>query len=271
MKRLILIYILFLVATPAFVLRAEIDTSTKKERNLIREGNKHYNDKNFSEAEKFYRKALDENVNSELAAYNLATSLLRQSGSADPNSGNNPIKEASEIFSGLSQSAKDSKIAEYSAYNMGNIAFNQQQYQQSVDSYKKALRLNPDNDKARQNLRIAQLKLQEQQNQQQNQNNKQDNNQNQDQQKRDQNKEQNKNEKQDKDKNDPQQNQGQDKKEQNKEQQQPPRQEQGGISDANAAKILKTMENEENATRRKVNELKKREEQSQKRRTTNQW
>lgn len=270
MKRTLVTYILILIGSSFFAMSAATDTSTKKERNLIREGNQYYNEQNFAEAEKLYRKALEENANSELAAYNLATSLIRQSGNADPNAGNNPMKEASEILTDLARSAQDTKLAEYAAYNLGNIAFNQQQYQQSIELYKNALRRNPDNDKARQNLRLAQLKLQEQQNQQQNQDKNEEQNQEQQQNKdQQQNQDQNKEQNKDQEKND-EQNQGQNK-EESKNQQEPPKQEQGSISDANAAKILKTMENEENATRRKVNELKKREEQSQRRRTTNQW
>lgn len=267
MKRIIFIHILILISALLSVMLAATDTSTKRERNYIREGNRYYNEKNYSEAEKMYRKALEENENSELAAYNLAVSLIRQSGDSDLNKDNNPIKEASEILMDLSQSAQNNKLAEYASYNLGNITFNQQQYKQSIDLYKNTLRKNPDNDKARQNLRLAQLKLQEQQNQQQN-NDKNEENQDQD-------KKQNKDQNQDKDRNKnedkkDEQEQGQNKKE-NKNEQQPPRQEQGSISDANAAKILKTMENEENATRKKINELKKREEQSHKQRTTNQW
>ena len=181
MKRIIFIHILILISALSSVMLAATDTSTKRERNYIREGNRYYNEKNYAEAEKMYRKALEENENSELAAYNLATSLIRQSGDADPNKNNNPIKEASEILMDLSQSAQNNKLAEYASYNLGNITFNQQQYKQSIDLYKNTLRKNPDNDKARQNLRLAQLKLQEQQNQQQNDDKNEENKENQDQ------------------------------------------------------------------------------------------
>lgn len=67
------------------------DTSTRKERNFIRQGNKHYNDKHFADAEILYRKALEENELSEAGQYNLALSLIRQAGNADPNNGNNPV------------------------------------------------------------------------------------------------------------------------------------------------------------------------------------
>ncbi len=267
MKRLLSISLIIILGA-SLTLTYASDSSTKKERNFIREGNSFYNDKNFADAEKLYRKALEENPNSELAAYNLAASLIRQSGNSDINAGNNPLKEASDILNNLARSADDSKIAEYANYNLGNISFNQQQYQQSIELYKNALRRNPNNDNARQNLRLAQLKLQEQQNQQQEQNKDKDQEEQQQNQNKDQQQQNDKKDEQKDNKNEEQKG-VQDKKD-NKEQQ-PPKQEQGKISDTNAAKILKTMENEENATRRKVNELKKREEQSQRRRTSNQW
>ena len=63
-------------------------TSTKQERNFIAVGNKLYKANRFAEAEVQYRKALEENPNSDKAQYNLAASLIRQAGSADPNSAN---------------------------------------------------------------------------------------------------------------------------------------------------------------------------------------
>lgn len=260
MKKILTIMLLMLVAS--HVGASAADTSTKRERNFIREGNGYYNEKNFSEAEKAFRKALEVNEASELAAYNLAVSLIRQSGNADPNSGNNPMQEATSILNDLAKGANDARLAELAFYNLGNVAFNQEQYQQSIDMYKGALRRNPDNDKARQNLRLAQLKLQQQQ---QNKDNQDKNKDNKDQDK-DKNKDQNKDNK-DQDKQDQQD------KQQNKNdrQQQQQQQQQGCISDENAAKILKTMENEENATRKRVNELKKQEEKASRRRTGNQW
>ncbi len=240
------------------------DTSTRKERNYIREGNKLYEDKRYADAEVSYRKALEENAASQTAMYDLALSLIRQSGSADPNNGNNPLAEAQSLLQNVAQAAQDASLAEKAFYNLGNIAFNSQQYDQAINMYKGALRKNPDNDEARENLRLAQLKRQQQQDQQnQNQDqDKQDQQDQQQQQQQDQNKDENKDQNQD------QQNQNQ---QQNKDQQQPPQEQRGSISDANAAKILKAMENEENATRKKVQEMKEKENNSSHRNRGKQW
>ncbi|MDE6826807.1 MAG: VWA domain-containing protein, partial [Paramuribaculum sp.] len=138
--------------------------SNRYERNYVADGNKLYKEKRFAEAEVMYKKALESNPNSETALFNLAASYIRQAGSADPNSGNNPMAQASEILNRLAKEASNQTISELAYYNLGNMAFNQENYQQSIESYKNALRRNPDNDKARENLRLAQLKLKDQQN-----------------------------------------------------------------------------------------------------------
>lgn len=265
MKHIILIILLATAILPAAKEDTK-DTSTRKERNFIREGNKYYEEKRFADAEVAYRKALEENAASEIAMYNLATSLIRQSGSANPNEGNNPVAEAQTLLQNVAQSAQDISVAENAFYNLGNMAFNQQQYDQAINMYKGALRKNPDNDKARENLRLAQLKKQQQEQQQQNK----DQNKDQDKQDQNQDQQQQQNQDQDKDKDKDQDKQDQNQQKQDQKQQSP-QQQQGGISDANADKILKAMENEENATRRKVQEMKKKEAGASSRPVGKQW
>jgi tetratricopeptide (TPR) repeat protein len=253
----------------------ETDTSTKKERNYIRQGNVQYAENHYRDAEVFYKKALELNPASEIAQFNLASSLMKQSGSAQTDSPNNPIVQADSIFKNLAQNAVNKKVAENSYYNLGNISFDKQDYAQSIEMYKSALRINPENNDARENLRLAQLKKQEQeQNKDKNKDNQQqkdkDKEQNKDQNKDKQNQNQNNQDKQDQNKDKQEQSQNQT---QNQQQQKQNKQQSQGISDANAEKILKTMENEENATRRKVNELKRKEDENNasRRRITNQW
>lgn len=248
-----------------------VSASTKQERNYIVQGNELYSQKRFAEAEAMYKKALTVSPASEVAKFNLASALIRQAGSADANKGNTPLEDAAKLLTELAENAKLASIAEKASYDLGNISFNAQQYQQAIEHYKNALRKNPDNDKARENLRLAQKKLQEQQqNQDKNQDqdkNKDQNKDKQDQQQQQQQQDQKQNQDQNKDKQD-QNDQPQDKKE-NK-QQQPP-QASGGISDENANKILKAMENAEAATRKKVEARKQRSENSRRRQVTRPW
>ena len=286
MRRVLKIALLFVAGASFTVPSAwgqQSASSGKRERGYIREGNKLYNDKRYPEAEVAYRKALQENEYSEVAMFNLASALIRQASlaaGAEDGQQNNPAVEAQKLFTDLAANAADVKLAENSLYNLGNMAFNQEQYEQSIDMYKRALRKNPDNDKARENLRLAQLKLEEQQNQDQNQDQDQQDDQNQDQQ-NDQNQDQQQNQDQNKDQNqDQNQDENQDQQNdqnQNQDQQQNQDQERkddkNGISDRNAEQILKAMENEENATRRKIEARRTQEEKknASKKKTDKPW
>ena len=243
---------------------------TKRERNYISEGNSLYRQQRYAEAETMYKKALTVAPASETARFNLASALIRQAGSADPNKGNTPMEDAVKLLTELAETAQAVNIAERASYDLGNIAFNGQQYQQAIDHYKNALRKNPDNDKARQNLRLAQKKLEEQQ---KNQDQNKDQQQNKDQEKKqDQNKDQNQQNKQDQNKDKPDQDKQNQQQDQKKDQQQPPKQQQGGgISDENAQKILKAMENEEAATRKKIEARKQKADNARRRQVTKPW
>lgn len=254
------------------------DTSTKKERNFIKDGNEKYESGNYSEAEVLYKKALEQNGMSDIANFNKASALMKQSGNTPADSPNNPLLVADSIFNALSQSSNNTQIKESSFYNLGNIAFDKQDYQKSISMYKHALRINPNNDDARDNLRLAQLKLKEQQNNKDKNKDKNKDQDKQDNKDKQQNKDNQENQDQSKDN---KQNEQKDEKNQDKQPQSPQQnqdnqqqKQQGlGISDANAEKILKTMENEENATRRKVNmkKAKEAERNANRRQTTNQW
>lgn len=267
-KQSILVLIIFLggVMSPAAAAAQKPDTqikTIKEERNLINKGNELYRQQRFADAEVLYRKALEANHNSEFASYNLATTLLRQTGTKDLNNKNNPLAEAQQLLTDLLSNAKSELIIEKASYNLGNIAFNNNNFQQSIEYYKNALRKNPSNDLTRQNLRLAQKKLQEQQN-----NNK-DQNQNNEQQKEDnKNQEQNKEEEKKQNQNKDQQQQSEQKKEENKPN---PQEQQSGISDSNADKILKAMENEEAATRRRVEAQRKKGGQANPRQPLKPW
>ncbi|MDE5845381.1 MAG: tetratricopeptide repeat protein, partial [Muribaculaceae bacterium] len=207
-------------------------------RNLIKEGNKLYHDKRYSEAEVCYNKALEIDPNSAAAQFNLASALMQNNGNSDPTAESSPINQAERILQSLIKTAGDeASIIEKSFYNLGNIAFNRQQYAESIEMYKNALRRNPDNDNARENLRLAQLKMQ---NQDQNQNQDQDQDKNQQDQQDQQQQQQNQDQQQDQN----QQNQNQDQQQQQQNQQQ-----QQQMSEAHAERNLKAMEHAEAATR----------------------
>ena len=231
------------VSDGAFVL--DNDGTSKQERKNVVWGNRAFADNNFAKALELYNKAMASDTlhGNDLTLYDLADGMYGMvnlshvkdsvGGAANHDvdlSANAPA--ASDMGNGLN-SGKDSILSnadsiyrmvagrtenlllkEFSFYNAGNVAYDKANYQQSIEYYKNALRLNPDNDKARENLRLAQLKQQQQQDNQ---------DQNQDDQDQDQNQDQN--------------------------QQQQQQQQQPEMSQQNAEQILKAMENAERQTR----------------------
>ena len=245
--------------------------TTKQERVCLRNGNKLYEKKRYAEAEVEYRKALQANPASEKAQFNLATALMRQgSVTSQENDDKNPMKQAEGLLTNLAKGAQDKQLRGKACYDLGNIAYGRQQYDQAVEFYKHALRCNPDDEQARHNLRLAQLKKQEQDKNKDNKDKNKDNKDNKDQNK-DQNK-QNQDQNQDKDK----QNQDKDKQDQNKsnqdqQQQQQQQQQQGGMSQQNAEQVLKAMQDRERATQQRINVQQAQQQRHERQRTNKKW
>jgi Ca-activated chloride channel family protein len=75
-----------------------------------------------------------------------------------------------EIEQALVGEERQVDLDQSSYYNLGNVFFETQQYETAIEAYKEALRLNPDDLQAKQNLELALRQLeQQQQDQQQNQ------------------------------------------------------------------------------------------------------
>ena len=203
--------------------------SYKAERNALRRGNALFKDDKFHEALEQYQKAIDINGSSIRGRYNKAVALLQLQSDDNKGTENDPRVEAAKIFAELVDDAKkfDSEIAQHAYYNLGNIAFNDEKYDQSIAFYKDALRIKPEDMDARENLRLAQLKKQEQE------------------QNQDQNQDQNEQDKKDQEQQQQQQQDQQNQEEQQQQQQQKP-------MTGSAQQILQTMQNKENATRKKV-------------------
>lgn len=254
------------------------DLSTKSERNAIVEGNQYFHDGKFSDAEAAYKKALTDNPNSQMAAFNLATTFLRQAPELKNDSFPNPqqqggdgkepqlsqqLNSAIEILQNLAQNSPNPAIVSLAAYDLGNIAYRQQNYPQAIECYKEALRKQPKFNDARYNLRMAQLKNKDNQ---KNQNKNQDKNKDQ-QQDKDKDKEKDKDKNKDKNQDQQQQNQNKDKNQQQQNQQQ----NKGSMSGQNMDQILRSMQNQENATQQRVNAVRAKQQAGERARTQNKW
>ncbi len=229
--RLIRYILLAVMAAPALMAGAQSSSSgtSKQERLLLKQANELFGQEKFHEALKYYDNALTVNPSSTVALFNKAVTLGQLATDDNKNTENDPRKMAAQIYKDIATADADAEIVAKAFYNLGNMAFNDEDYATAIEMYKGSLRKIPENKKARQNLLLA---LQKQQEQQQD---KQDQNQDQDQQ-------------------DQQQQQQQQQQQEQQQQQDQQQQQQQQPMTQSAEQILQTMQNRENATRRKVNE-----------------
>ncbi|CCX61111.1 tetratricopeptide [Bacteroides sp. CAG:598] len=195
----------------------------KAERDLIRKGNRMYNDSVYENAEVNYRKALEINPKSTVAMYNLANTLMQQ----------NKLQEAMEQFAGAAKVEKEKPNLAQIYHNMGVIFQLQKDYAKAIEAYKESLRNNPKDDETRYNLALAQKLLKDQQQDQQNQDNQQ-------------------NQQKQEEKQDQQQNQQQN--QNNDQQQEPPQQQKqdNQMSKENAEQLLNSVMQDEKDVQDKV-------------------
>lgn len=195
----------------------------KAERDLIRKGNRMYNDSVYENAEVNYRKALEINPKSTVAMYNLANTLMQQ----------NKLQEAMEQFASAAKVEKEKPNLAQIYHNMGVIFQSQKDYAKAIEAYKESLRNNPKDDETRYNLALAQKLLKDQQQDQQNQDNQQ-------------------NQQKQEEKQDQQQNQQQN--QNNDQQQEPPQQQKqdNQMSKENAEQLLNSVMQDEKDVQDKV-------------------
>ena len=122
---------------------------------MILLGNQYYRQAQFDLAEAQYRKALDIEPKNTTAQYNLANALQKQK----------KYEEASELLETFSKSVSDKNLKSASYYNQGVAYTKLKKLEESIESYKNALRLNPDDQQARENLQKALLELKQKQQQ----------------------------------------------------------------------------------------------------------
>jgi len=114
---------------------------------LIYSGNEQFRKEQFAAAEAQYRKALQQSSASAAAKYNLAVSLYRQQKMDSSLAG----------FSFLTLPDQEKDTRSKAFYNIGVIYSEQDKLEQSIEAYKNALRIHPDDQQARENLQKALL------------------------------------------------------------------------------------------------------------------
>lgn len=125
----------------------------------ITEGNTFYRNGQYDMAERSYREALQEEQGNATAQYNLASALYKQ----------RKYDEAEKIWGALGVNSTEKSIKATSFYNQGVIYSRQKELDKSIEAYKAALRNDPTDKQARENLQKALLEKKKQQQEQQNQ------------------------------------------------------------------------------------------------------
>lgn len=202
----------------------------QKEKKAVVEGNQLYKEKKFDLSAEAYSKALSIAPNSPLANYNMGNNLFRL----------NKQDEAVKLYDNAIANSTKKPDREKAFYNKGVSFSKQKKLEESIEAYKNALKLDPNDAAARENLQKALLekKKQDQQNQQNNKDKK-------DKDKKDkQNKDKNKDQK-DQDKKDQQNKDKQDQQQQQKKQQ-------SKLDKQQVEQLLKALEQKEKDVQKKM-------------------
>ncbi|MFT5750435.1 MAG: Ca-activated chloride channel family protein, partial [Ancylomarina sp.] len=135
------------------------EANAQKERKFIRKGNGLFEDKNFENSEVEYRKALDKDVASFEAAFNLGDALYKQK----------KYDEALEQFQTLASKETDAQRLGILYHNIGNTLLLNKKIDESIEAYKQSLRYSPDSKETKYNLEYARkMKEKEEQKKKQN-------------------------------------------------------------------------------------------------------
>lgn len=113
--------------TPMEGIAQNVDSKT--ERRMLRTGNEDYEKEKYTEAEINYRRALDADPSSKMAAYNIGNALFCQ-GKYD---------EAARQYGDLTDKERpdDGKVESAGNwYNLGNSLYMQGKYAESIEAYK---------------------------------------------------------------------------------------------------------------------------------------
>jgi len=135
MKKFVVMILLFLLCCEMYA----------QQNNKIKEANDLYKQQQYDKAMTAYEEVLKTDPANTTAKFNSAITLYRQSKN----------DEANKAFEDVIMNANEAELKGKAYYNQGVILTNQQKLEESIEAYKKALRQNPGDNEARENLQKA--------------------------------------------------------------------------------------------------------------------
>ncbi|HQV56035.1 MAG: tetratricopeptide repeat protein [Chitinophagaceae bacterium] len=126
-----------------------VNTFAQDVNEAIKAGNDFYKQQEYLKASAEYAKALEAEPSNITAKFNQANALFKLDKKV----------EAAVIYNDVVKMATDKSLLSKAWYNKGVILSNQQNLEESIEAYKNALRNNPDDKEARENLQKAMLEL----------------------------------------------------------------------------------------------------------------
>jgi tetratricopeptide (TPR) repeat protein len=201
----------------ACLILVSVALPAQKENALIRSGNRLYKQKQVDQSQQQYQKAIEQAPANPTAHYNLGNAQFRK----------DDFENAVKSYDASIGHAADKDMQEKGLYNKGVAEIKQQKLEESIRSWKDALKIDPADSDARENLQKALLELKSKQPQKQKEDQKQN-----------------------------QQKQDQQKKEQQNQQQQQPKPQQSRLSKQQVQQLLQALEQKEKDVQDKMNQNK---------------
>ena len=129
---------------------------------LLNKGNEYFQEGDFEKAEEYYKISLEVDNQYYKANLNTGHSLFRQAFSLIQKQDTTGLKKCSEselFYKNSVELTENKNDKSESLYNLGNSQLLSQKLEESIASYKKSLRLVPENMNAKHNLSLAQYLL----------------------------------------------------------------------------------------------------------------
>lgn len=128
---------------------SKIYAQSAENQKALKEGNRYYKDQQFTKAGEEYEKVLVADPTNKIAQFNNANTLYKRDKKL----------EAVQVYAELAATSKEKPLLNKSWYNKGVILTIQKNTLESIVAYKNALRNDPNDKQARENLQKALLEL----------------------------------------------------------------------------------------------------------------